>query len=67
LKNLAETENVRVDKNPFLEDWFLTDPVEQIVSFEAALMNQQKNVGLTREYYRGKYHYTIEILFDWFR
>ena len=46
LKDLAEKENVKVDKNPFLEDWFLTDPVEQIVSLESALLNQQKNVSV---------------------
>ena len=44
LERLAENENVHVDTNPFLEEWFLTDPVERIVSLESALLRHQNTV-----------------------
>ena len=44
LENLVDVEQAHVDKNPFLEEWFLTDPVERIVSLETALSKTQKEV-----------------------
>jgi len=45
LQDLAGKEELKIEKNPFLEDWFLTDPVEQIVSLETAFNRRDKNAS----------------------